>query len=126
MKARREGLRHLTLNQWADHCYGESAERGWWTAGDQFNPITMASKIALIHSEVSEMLEGLRKGLPDVHLPHRSSEEVEAADIFIRLMDYCGARNLDILSATIEKLEYNITRADHQPDARAAEGGKQF
>lgn len=118
--------RDLTLDQWVRECHGVSRDAGWWHPGEHLDPIVMASKIALIHSEVSEMLEGLRKGLSDVHLPHRSSEEVEAADIFIRLMDYCGARNLNILDAVIEKMQYNIFRADHQADARAAEGGKKF
>lgn len=82
--------------------------------------------IALIHSEVSEMLEGARKGLPDDHLPHRRMEEVEAADILIRLMDYCGYRKLDIAGAVREKMAYNRTRQDHTPEARRAEGGKKF
>ncbi len=72
------------------------------------------------------MLEGLRKGLPDEHLPHRTAEEVEAADIFIRLMDYCGARKLDILGAAIEKMEYNDQRPDHKLEARYAAGGKKI
>lgn len=82
--------------------------------------------IALIHSEVSEMLEGVRKGLPDDHLPHRKMEEVEAADILIRLLDYCAYRDLDIGGATWEKLEYNRTRQDHKDEARRMVGGKKF
>lgn len=83
-------------------------------------------KIALIHSELSEMLEGARKNVMDEHLPTRHSEEVEAADVFIRLMDYCGWRQLDIAAAVAEKLRYNMTRKDHTNAARLAAGGKKF
>lgn len=86
----------------------------------------VGEKIALIHSEVSEMLEGARKGVQDDHLPHRKMEEVEAADILIRLLDYCAWRGLDLGGATAQKLEYNRNRADHTDDARRAEHGKKF
>ncbi len=82
--------------------------------------------LALIHSEVSEMLEGVRKGLPDSHLPDRTAEEVEAADVLIRLLDYCCFRRLDLGGATLAKLAYNATRADHTDEARRAAGGKKF
>jgi hypothetical protein len=72
------------------------------------------------------MLEGLRKGLPDSHLPEYSAEAVEAADLFIRLADYCGARNIDLYRVVRDKLLYNARRADHKPEARAAAGGKKI
>lgn len=82
--------------------------------------------LCLIHSEVSEMLEGVRKGLPDSHLPDRTAEEVEAADVLIRLLDYCCFRRLDLGGAVLAKLAYNATRADHTDEARRAAGGKKF
>lgn len=83
-------------------------------------------KIALIHSEVSEMLEGARKDTMDDHLPTRKTEEVEAADTLIRLLDYCAWRGLDLGGAYFEKLEYNRHRQDHKDDARRGPGGKRF
>jgi len=88
--------------------------------------VNLGEKIALMHSELSEMLEGARKGVSDSHLRHRSAEEVEAADTLIRLLDYCGYRKLDIAGAVIEKLAYNRKRQDHTHEARRAAGGKKF
>lgn len=114
------------LNLFVKQIHAESAAAGWWDVPYAHTAEFNACKIALIHSEVSEMLEGLRKGLKDDHLPHRSMEEVEAADVFIRLADYCGRRGLDLGGAVIEKLAYNKKRADHKPEARAGAGGKKF
>jgi NTP pyrophosphatase (non-canonical NTP hydrolase) len=107
-------------------CYGLSLHSGWWDGEDASDPKTAAMKLCLIHSEVSETLEGVRKGGMDKHLPHRTAEEVELADALIRIFDYAGARNLDIAGATIEKLLYNQKRADHKREHRAAEGGKKI
>lgn len=85
-----------------------------------------AEKIALMHSELSEMLEGVRKNLPDSHLPEFKSEEVEAADLFIRLLDYCGWRKLRFAEAVQAKLRYNRVRKDHTNEARREAHGKKF
>lgn len=114
------------LTKMSEDVHAQNVEAGWWKPGDTEDPNVLGTKIALIHSETSEMLEGLRKGLPDDHLPHRSMEEVEAADIFIRLLDYCGARGFDVGAAVAEKRAYNARRADHKAAARGASGGKKF
>jgi hypothetical protein len=86
----------------------------------------VGTKLCLIHSEVSEALEGARKGLMDSHLKHRKAEEVELADAIIRIFDLAGARKLDLYGAVVEKMEYNLHRPDHKREARAAEGGKKI
>jgi hypothetical protein len=85
----------------------------------------IATKISLIHSEVSEMLEGFRKGLPDKHLPHRSNAEVELADAIIRLLDLAGSQGFDMDATIAEKRAYNASRLDHSRESRAA-GGKAY
>ena len=68
------------------------------------------SKIALIHSELGEMTEGVRKPGPDEHCPKFTSEEIEAADVFIRLMDYAQEWGLQFAEAVVAKMEYNASR----------------
>lgn len=132
-----------TLNALSDHCHESSVLAGWWNDLDMIkNELStahdaerltalvemwfQATKIALIHSEISEMMEGLRKGINDDHLPERPMVDVEGADGLIRIFDFMGARRADLGGATAEKFRYNHKRADHKPENREAEGGKNF
>ena len=56
----------------------------------------------------------------------RKMEEVEGADILIRLFDYAGRRGLDLAGATYEKGNYNLNRSDHKIADREGEEGKKF
>lgn len=116
----------IALNLWSNLCHEASSKAGWWDGVDRQDPTVQASKIALIHSELSEALEGVRKGKPDDHLPHRSAVEVELADALIRIFDLAGSLGLDLGGAATEKLEYNTHRADHKREARSASGGKRL
>lgn len=104
-----------------------SYRRGWWDGVTPLNiQYVIPTKIALIHSEISEALEGYRTDAMDTHLPHRSAIEVELADAMIRIADLAGFLDLDLAGAILEKMEYNANRADHNTEARAAAGGKKF
>jgi NTP pyrophosphatase (non-canonical NTP hydrolase) len=86
----------------------------------------LAPKILLMHTELSELTEAVRKDLHDSHLPQRKGEEVELADLLLRVFDYAAARRLDLSGALVEKMKYNLARADHTDAARAQPHGKKF
>lgn len=100
----------------------------WWINLETGEPLdrNVGEMLALIHSEVSEALEGHRKGKMDDHLPHRKSIEVELADACIRIFDLAAGLGLDLGGAIVEKDLYNQQRADHKVEARLAEGGKKY
>ncbi len=114
------------VNILVDACHGASVKGGWWhdlATGEplQRNKLEM---IALIHSEVSEAVEGVRKSVNDDHLPQYPMEDVEMADALIRIFDYIGGHKLRSSDALVDKLAYNANRADHKPENRAKDGGK--
>lgn len=121
------------------NCHGPAKRAGWWKdltsgqdhieeirTGTRFGKALVAEKLCLIHSEISEAMEGHRKGLPDDKLPHRQMLEVELADALIRIFDLAGAMGLDLGAAIVEKLAFNAQRPDHKPEARQAAGGKAY
>lgn len=101
---------------------------GWYTDLETGQPIqrNFGEVIALMHSELSEALEGWRKDLMDDHLPGRKMTEVELADVLIRVLDTAEAEGLDVAGAMQEKFAYNQTRADHKPENRRKQNGKKI
>lgn len=134
---------YAILNDLRDEFYGNAEAKGFhddtpevgddgWLAND-------AMKMALVTSEVSEVVEELREGhCPDEHYykapsgfssayfkhtpgeaPHKpEGVPAELADIIIRVLDYAGSRDIDIARAVREKAEFNA--------GREAKHGKQF
>ena len=109
-------------------CHSASIQGGWWHDINTGEPITpnVPEKLCLIHSEISEALEGYRKDLMDDHLRLRKMTEVELADAVIRIFDLAGKLGYDLGGAIAEKITYNLSRADHKPENRRKAGGKKI
>jgi NTP pyrophosphatase (non-canonical NTP hydrolase) len=103
-------------------------DAGWWNNIETGEPLqrNVGELLCLVHSEVSEALEGYRKDLMDDHLPHHKMLTVELADVIIRVLDLAGGLNLPLAQAFEEKLAYNQTRQDHKIESRKAQGGKKI
>lgn len=116
---------NLGLNLLSHQIHQNNLEKGFYEDNERIEKILGASdnelletykttffaqRIALIHSEASEALEGDRKDLQDDHLPQYKSKEVELADALIRILDLAGYMGMDVQKVVEDKLAYNATR----------------
>ena len=129
----------VTLTNLQNEIHQGNVIAGWWTdlktgvdlaeearLGTRLGKALVAEKLALVHSEVSEALEGHRKSLNDDKLTDRLQIEVELADAVIRILDLTGALKLDIGGALQAKRQYNAKREDHQISNRMGANGKAY
>ena len=115
------------LNECAKDCHEAAVKGGWWHDSEgKKKERNVGELLCLIHSEISEAMEGARKGLMDTHLKHKTMMEVELADAIIRIFDLAESKNFNLGQTIYEKLEYNRSRADHKIKNRLKEGGKKF
>lgn len=129
-----------------DLCHQNSKDKGFWDEGERYTdqecsttgsmvrtvtktkPWSFGEKVALIHSELSEMFEAWRKNVKEsdkdirvIDPKHRTPDdpvgsrritaiEEEMADTLIRLFDLCGKLDIDAGRVILAKMEYNKGR----------------
>lgn len=106
------------LNSLARQVHSNAIKKGFWPASGRSD----GECIALMHSELSEALEALRKPMIPKYPyawvikiernkpPKPVGIAEELADTIIRILDFCGARHIDIDRAVKMKILYNKTR----------------
>lgn len=91
-------------------CHKIAVEKGFWdrlanAIDAQFGDRNDGEIIALMHSELSEALEELRKEDYDM-----SKVGEELGDCVIRILDYCEARKINLEDIILKKIEKNKKR----------------
>lgn len=101
------------LGSWCEAANAVAASKGF-TENVQAAHIPRA--LCLMHSEISEALEELRKHEDPHHAYHRESDgkpegfAAELADVFLRLANLCGGLGIDFEAVVARKHAFNATR----------------
>jgi NTP pyrophosphatase (non-canonical NTP hydrolase) len=96
----------MNLNKMAEKIHETACEKGFWDAADSgdFNiEFVYGTKLALIHSEVSEVLEAMR-----ADQWHLVPEEL--SDIIIRVLDLAAGLGYDLQDVIEGKMKKNADR----------------
>ena len=104
----------LTINKMVSDSYRIAEVHGWHERST-----SVAERLCLTHSEVSEALEDYRCGrevnviyYEDLKVNHSKpcGIPIELADVIIRIADFCGVYKVDLEEAIRVKQKYNENR----------------
>lgn len=121
-----------SLDTLAEIIHDRNIRAGWWPRDENGNVLdrNMGELLCLVHSEISEALEGHRKGLPDDKLPQYPMLIVELVDALIREFDIlgriCAQHDVSLSEVFMAKINFNAVRSDHKIENRMKEGGKKY
>jgi NTP pyrophosphatase (non-canonical NTP hydrolase) len=97
------------IDAFAAMLHENAKEKGFWDGETSLDKL--GNKLALVHSEVTEVLEAIRKS--------KGSEAIveEVADTLIRLLDvYAAMMNMNLVEHSLEEVMNNkIERNKHRP-----------
>jgi NTP pyrophosphatase (non-canonical NTP hydrolase) len=97
------------LDAFAATLHESAIEKGFWEGEASFDKL--GNKLALVHSEVTEVLEALRKD--------KGSHEIveEISDVIIRLLDvYAAMRNAGIVEDSLDDvLDFKVNKNKNRP-----------
>ncbi len=106
----------ISVDEWAEYIHIWGKTKGW--TADLAPVDALASKLALVHCEISEAIEALRDGKVDMVIEDGKPEGLvtEMADAVIRILHIDamlrdqGLTKHSVLDAMRVKMEYNHTR----------------
>lgn len=103
-----KNLTNISLRSLQSAAHHTAVDKGWWE-----KERSIPEQILLMHTELSEAVEELRKEHPrPFYLLNEKPEGwgVELADCVIRIMDTCEKYHVDLQGLIELKMKYNETR----------------
>ena len=111
----------MDLNQLTKDIHKTACAKGWWDENiinipdcPKIIPRSIGDQFSNFHAEISEAWEEYRNGhgMNEIYYKDNKPEGVpiELADCIIRILDTCGAYDIDIKEALRIKMEYNKNR----------------
>ena len=92
-----------SIGQISRTCHAIAVSKGFWKDRNPDDVFSTLTEMALIHSEVSEAVEAIRKG-------DMENFAEELADICIRVFDTAVGHGVDLEAAILQKMQKNAQR----------------